>query len=432
MRLDDRRAQVLLAAGQVPAERDFELEWRVDGGETPRVALFTEAGADDRHYTVLSLMPPAAPERGQHMPRELVFVVDTSGSMAGASIRQARAALAFGLGRLGPDDRFNLIAFNSEAHALFPTALRASAANLDFALDWVRRLEAQGGTEMHGALALALRDLDPEDERLRQIVFLTDGAVGNERQLFELIHQRLGRSRLFTIGIGSAPNGFFMRKAAQFGRGSFTYIGGIDQLQERMGALFTRLESPLVRDIEVIWPAGMAVDAQPTRIPDLYLGEPVVVAAASDDLAGEIEIRARIGQRQWRQRVALAQASAGAGIGSLWARRRIEALMDQLADGRDEDAVRAEVVGLAIEHRLISRFTSFVAVDRTPARADGQDSTSAAIPNRLPQGWEFGKVFGELPRGAAGSRWHLLLGLIALALAAVAAFASRSRPHGPA
>lgn len=428
LRLDEQRAQVVLADGSVPAERDFELEWRLASGDVPGVSLFSEDGADGRHYTLLSLMPPAAAEPSRALPRELVFVVDTSGSMAGDSIHQARKALELGLSRLSANDRFNLIAFNSEAHALFPAALRASAANLAFAIDWVRRLEAEGGTEMRAALELALDDRQSSDEHLRQIVFLTDGAVGNERALFELIHQRLGRSRLFTVGIGSAPNGFFMRKAARFGRGSYTYVGSIDQVQGRIGELFKRLESPLVSDIEVQWPPGMLADMWPTRIPDLYAGEPVVLAAATEALEGDVVIRARIGGQPWQQHVALGQASPGVGIGSLWARRRIEAAMDQLADGRDEASVRAEVVPLALEHRLATRYTSFVAIDRTPARAEGEAINSAQLPNRLPQGWDFGAVFGELPRGAAGSRWHLVLGLVAIALAALLALIG-SRPR---
>ena len=427
LRLDEQRVQVVLADGSVPAERDFELEWRLAGSDVPGVSLFSEDGADGRHYTLLSLMPPAATGPARALPRELVFVVDTSGSMAGDSIRQAREALELGLGRLATGDRFNLIAFNSEAHALFPTALRASAANLAFAIDWVRRLEAEGGTEMRAALELALDDRQSTGEHLRQIVFLTDGAVGNERALFELIHQRLGRSRLFTVGIGSAPNGFFMRKAARFGRGSFTYVGNIDQVQERIGELFKRLESPLVSDIEVQWPPGTLADMWPTRIPDLYAGEPVVLAAATDALEGDVVIRAKIGGQPWQQHVALGQAGPGVGIGSLWARRRIEAAMDQLAEGRDEASVRAEVVPLALAHRLATRYTSFVAVDRTPARANDEALNSAQLPNRLPQGWDFGAVFGELPRAAAGSRWHLVVGLVAIALAALLALTGNSR-----
>ncbi len=117
-------------------------------------------------------------------------------------------------------------------------------------------------------------------ERLvRQVVFLTDGSVANEEDLFGVIRQRLGDTRLFTVGIGSAPNGHFMARAAEFGHGTFTYIGDVREVEEKMGQLFARLESPVLTGIEVRWPEGAAVEAWPPRVPDLYLGEPVVVSA---------------------------------------------------------------------------------------------------------------------------------------------------------
>jgi len=426
LRVDDRRRRIMLADGSTPADRDFELEWTIDGGEEPAVSLFFEPGPGGRNYALLSLMPPAAASEAPRQPREVVYVVDTSGSMEGDSIRQARAALALALKRLTPQDSFNVIAFASEAAPLFPAAQPASARNVAFAAAWVDRLRAEGGTEMEAALRLALAD-DGDESRIRQVVFLTDGAVGNEAGLFELIQRRLGRSRLFTVGIGSAPNGYFMRKAAEFGRGSFTYVGRIDQVGSRIGALFERLESPLVRDIEVRWSGTPGVEMWPATVPDLYLGEPVVVAAALESLQGAIVVEGRIGERRWRQRIELAGAGLGSGVGQLWARRKIDALMDRLSSGADEAQIRAEVLPLALGHELVSRYTSFVAVDRTPARPAGDDLHSARLPTNLPQGWDHAAVFGQLPHGATDSRWYLASGMAAVALAFVLLLLARRR-----
>ena len=191
--------------------------------DQPSAALFTEAWKDE-HYSLLMLMPPKTELLPEPVGRELVLVVDTSGSMHGDSIEQARAALLSALRQLRPGDRFNVIQFNSTLHALFEQAVPADRQHLQQAQRYVRGLRADGGTEMLPAMRMALEDPHPSG-LLRQVVFLTDGAVGNEQALFEAVTRNIGDSRLFTVGIGSAPNALFMTRAAKFGRGTFTYIG---------------------------------------------------------------------------------------------------------------------------------------------------------------------------------------------------------------
>ena len=190
------------------------------------------------------------------MPREVVFVIDTSGSMAGKSLTEAKAALTLALSRLTPQDSFNLIQFNSVTHRLYSTARFASDSRIHDAQRYVKGLKASGGTEMQTALAYALSQ-GPNQEaphRLRQIIFITDGLVGNENALFALLQRDLHNTRLFTVGIGSAPNGHFMRKAAQFGKGTFTHIGSTKEVQEKMNRLFLKLEHPaLYRHHHSIW-----------------------------------------------------------------------------------------------------------------------------------------------------------------------------------
>ncbi|MCB1954514.1 MAG: marine proteobacterial sortase target protein [Rhodocyclaceae bacterium] len=428
LRLDANRRQVRLSEGNTPANRDFELRWRVAPGSEPLASLFFEPGEDGAHYALLTLMPPPLRQDAPRLPREVIFVIDTSGSMEGEAIVQAREALQLALRRLHDDDAFNVIAFSSTPEAMFPSAFPATTRNVAFATSWVGNLHADGGTEMAAALEIALED-SHDEARVRQVVFLTDGAVGNEAQLFELIQRRLGRSRLFTIGIGSAPNSYFMRKAAQFGRGSFTYIGRTEDVKNHMAALFERLESPLARDIRIQWPAGAEVDMWPERIPDLYLGEPIVLAARLDTLAGDVVVEGQVGGQAWSQRVQLDKASLGSGVGSLWARRRIDGLMDRLSLGADEAEVRAEVLPLALEHQLVTRYTSFVAVDKTPVRPAGAPLAEGQVPTHMPHGWSQAAVFGELPRGATDSRWLMLTGFAALALAGALLGLARRRPE---
>jgi Ca-activated chloride channel family protein len=390
--------------GKTYADRDFELAWTLAPGRAPAAVLFSEKKGE-RHYGLLMVMPPARDRRAPAIPREAIFVIDTSGSMHGASIAQAREALELAIRRLAPADRFNVIEFNSRARALFPQARPADAGNLDIAVRWVRELRAQGGTEMAKALDLALDGREHPD-RIRQIVFLTDGAVGNEDQLLRMIRERLGDSRLFTVGIGSAPNSHFMTKAAQFGAGSFTYIGKIEEVKERMGALFSKLESPVLKGLQIDWGESQGVEACPKVVPDLYLGEPVMVMFSADRVADQVTV-AGITARN-------APLEAAGGLGTLWARAKISNLMDALREGTPEEKVRAGVIQLALEHHLVSKYTSLVAVDRTPVRAPDAALKTGAMPTNLPEGWSYDAVYGELPRGATDARFNLLAGLLLL------------------
>ncbi|MBE7423645.1 MAG: marine proteobacterial sortase target protein [Zoogloeaceae bacterium] len=415
---------VELAEGSVPANKDFELKWTPAASHAPQAALFTENQCDKR-YALLMVMPPAKEVAAARLPREVVFVIDTSGSMSGSSIAQAREALELAIARLSERDSFNVVEFNSYAKALYDEARPATAANREGAVRWVRRLQAQGGTEMALALNLALNGRE-NPGRVRQVILLTDGAVGNEDALFKLIRDKLGDSRLFTVGIGSAPNSHFMGKAAQTGRGTFTYIGKVEEVKEKMDQLFAKLESPVLKGIDIAWPGG--AEAWPKRVPDLYLGEPIVVSAALDRADGDIRLSGLRGDTPWQATLPLADARTGKGMGVLWAREKIASLIDSQRDGAKEEEVRDAVIEVALAHHLVSKYTSLVAVDKTPVRPKEDELQSGAIPTNLPEGWEYGKVFGELPQGATDSLWNLLAGFLTLLLAIGLAVTARRQP----
>jgi Ca-activated chloride channel family protein len=218
-----------------------------------------------------------------------------------------------------------------------------------------------------------------------------------------------------------------MTKAAEIGRGTFTYIGRIEEVQAKMAALFAKLESPVMKSLEVHWPAGVRAESWPARIPDLYAGEPVVIAAALDRLEGEVRLSGTRDQRAWEARVPLALNGGGAGMGSLWARGKVESLIDSIRDGAREEEVRTQVIELATAHRLVTKYTSFVAVDKTPARPSDAQLKLAAVPTNLPDGWEYDKVFGELPQGSTDSRYAMLTGALMLLLALAMLLAPQRR-----
>jgi len=414
--LTGSRWEIELEQGSVPADRDFELAWTPLAGAAPRAAVLTERQADEI-FALLMVMPPAAPAvAADPLPREVIFVLDRSGSMAGASIRQARAALKLALARLRPADRFNVVRFNHTTDRLFAHAQPADRGNLAAAQRYVDAIEADGGTEMLPALQLALAGAE-RTERLRQVIFLTDGAVGNEAQLFQVIRERLGDSRLFTVGIGSAPNGHFMREAARLGRGTFTSIGSPAAVQHAMTALLRKLEAPALADVQLELAGAGDAEVLPAPIPDLYLGEPIVVAVRARRLPSEAVVRGRFGSTPWEARVPLREAAPGAGLGVHWARARIDALLDRRRMGEPDGAVRDAVIDVALRHHLVSAYTSLVAIDVTPARPGDAGLQTHALKTSLPHGWEYEAVFG-LGQGATPGPRQLRLGLAALLLAA--------------
>lgn len=393
----DGSSQIIrLAEGVVPADRDFELTWTPAAEKAPQVGLFREHVGDADYLLAYVTPPPVDNAQQKPMPREVIFVIDNSGSMGGTSIVQAKASLLYALGRLQPGDRFNVIRFDNTMTVLFPTAVAVDAANIARANAYVGALQAEGGTEMLPAMRAALSDGNREDTSyVRQVVFLTDGAIGNEEQMFETISALRGRSRIFMVSIGSAPNTFLMTRAAELGRGAFTHIGSTDQVEERMRGLFSKLENPAVTGLSAKFSEAKG-DMTPAVLPDVYRGEPLVLATKLDKLAGSVEIKGRIGDRPWSVTVPLANAAEGKGLSKLWANRKIAdaEVSRTMRQSTPEEADKA-VLALALEHQLVTRLTSLVAVDKTPSRPDGETLKLAELPLNLPAGWDFDKVFGE-------------------------------------
>ncbi|OOZ39091.1 marine proteobacterial sortase target protein [Solemya pervernicosa gill symbiont] len=406
--------QVAFAEGPVKADRDFELHWVPASGSEPKAALFTQQH-EGRNYALLMLMPPGREVLDRiATQRDITFVIDTSGSMGGESIRQARQALLVALDRLRSGDRFNVIQFNSTTSALFPMLVEASTHNLATARRYVASLQANGGTEMRPALNAALGS-DRDRSRFHQVVFITDGAVGNEDALFALIKARLDQSRLFTVGIGSAPNSHFMSKAAQYGRGSFLYIGSTNEVQQQIDTLLSKLDYPALTDIELQLPEGVSIESYPNPIPDLYLNEPLQVVLRSEQpLPDSVVVKGKFANQQWQSRIGLGNQSQRSGVSVAWARQRIGHLMDRYRSVNEieqKSALRSAVVQTALDHHLVSKFTSLVAVDVTPARPVESTLKQHALKSELPAGWKYDKVFG-MAKTATPAQLQILIGLL--------------------
>ena len=424
--INDEVAEIRLNNTWAVTDQDFVLEWAPDKGRAPQAALFAEEKKGE-NFIYLMVMPPAENSvTDYHIPREVIFVVDVSGSMAGPSIRQAKDALVFAVSRLQPEDRFNIITFNDIVDRFFNYPMTGTKEHIQKALHFIKRLEATGGTEIEPALYEAL-DGSKNLNRIRQVIFMTDGSVGNEQQLLQTVRERLGDSRIFTIGIGSAPNSYFMRNIAERGKGTFTYIGDVKEVQERMEELYTKLENPMLTDVRLSISNQAEMEMFPDPIPDLYLGEPLTLVASTENVPEQFLLSGYYAGRYWEAEIKSRTAGGSDGISILWARQKIKSLMDSLDGGADQDEVRKNVLETALQHHLVSKYTSLVAVDVTPSRPEHENMNSKMAKTNMPKGWQYNKVF-DLPQTATVAELCFILGALALLLSLIVWFlAARER-----
>ena len=326
--------------------------------------------------------------------------------MSGQSIQQAKQALHLGLDQLSSNDWFNIIQFNSFTEAFASQALPANLNNISIAKKYVDSLYADGGTEMATALDVALTN-DKHTERIRQVIFLTDGSVGNEQDLFKIIHLKLKNSRLFTIGIGSAPNSYFMSEAATLGRGTFTYIGKTHEVKQKMMQLFHKLNHPILTDLELVWEDEEVVDYWPNPVQDLYIGEPLIVSLKLPINKDKLIITGKTFQSDWSTTLPITKSGSATGLNVLWARNKIQSLKQQISRGVNPELIKQSITKLGLEHHIVTKHTSLVAVDITASRPENASSKDKAIPVKKPHGWNM-----QIPQGATSAYLNLLLGLL--------------------
>ncbi|MGI2227993.1 marine proteobacterial sortase target protein [Shewanella frigidimarina] len=433
-------------AGKQIADRDFVLQWQANVGAVPKAATFYQTGkthladnsdersetaqrqpnpVDNNMYSLVMLMPPSVEVSEQHLiARELILVIDTSGSMSGQSITQAKQALQFALAGLRDIDSFNIIEFNSDVTMLSATPLSANSRNIGKANRFIQSLDADGGTEMRSALQTALVDsvqqdsdqTDAHSEMLRQVIFMTDGAVGNEHELYQLINDQLGDSRLFTVGIGSAPNSDFMRRAATMGRGTFTYIGKESEVQQKIEQLLNKIEQPVLTNIGLYYLDGSVPDYWPTTISDLYQNEPLWVSIKSASHQQQpIIVSGSINGQYWQQQLNFEENQAAKGIDLLWANAQITSL-ELYKDNASRDRVNKQVEALGLLYHLVTSQTSLVAVDVTPVNPLVDNPIDVQLQPHMPHGLNAAQSSQVLPQTGTASRLWLLIGFSLLGL----------------
>ncbi len=406
------------------SSKSVDLSWQLLASNQPQMSSFTEEILGE-HYTLLTFFPPKT-EVAKVIARDIIFIIDTSGSMQGGSMEQAKASLQLALLQLNNKDSFNVIAFDDDTELLFPITQMASEQNINKAQLFIDDLNADGGTEMYRPLSNALMMKKNEAQSIkaiRQIIFITDGAVANEFELMQLLNTAQGNFRLYTVGIGAAPNGYFMKKAAQFGRGSYVFIQNNNEVQQKMTHFMTKISQPAISNINLTLESQVLqqVEVYPKKIPDLYFGEPLQIALKSQFPITSVQLTGDTASTPWYQSLMIDDRESSKGISSLWARRKMESLLDSLVIGANKEKVKAQVIATSLTHQIISPYTSFIAVEKrledSSLRVKNNLSRVQKAKNNVIQAHE--SLMVAMPQTSLGWQLQFLIGITLLLLGLV-------------
>jgi Ca-activated chloride channel family protein len=391
------QARVRLKNNSVIPNKDFILRYDVAG---PNItdALLTHR-ADKGGFFTFILQPPERRTTEDVTPKELVFVLDTSGSMSGFPIEKAKETMKLALNNLYPADTFNLITFSGDTHVLFPTPVPATAENLKKAQAFLASRAGAGGTEMMQAIKTAL---DPSDSQthMRIVCFMTDGFVGNDMDIIAEVAKHRN-ARVFAFGIGGSVNRFLLDKMAEYGRGEVEYVGLNDDGSAAARRFHERIRNPLLTDISIDWNGLPVVDVYPERISDLFGAKPVILTGRyTAPAAGTFRLKGKMSGRDFVREIPVAFPESMAHhdvLASLWARSRIDNLMGQdyegIQRGMTPPDVKETITNLGLEFRLMTQFTSFVAVEEMIV-TDGGQPRRVDVPVEVPEGVNRDAVFG--------------------------------------
>jgi Ca-activated chloride channel family protein len=389
------RASVRLRDKDVIPNKDFVLRYDVSGGKIEDAILTHRAGRGG--FFTLILQPPDKTNVEDITPKELIFVLDTSGSMSGFPIEKAKETMKLALEALNPRDTFNLITFAGDTHILFPQPVPATAENLQSAQSFLASRRGGGGTEMMKAIVAALAPTSSQ-QHVRVVCFMTDGYVGNEAEIIREIG-KYSNARVFSFGIGSSVNRFLLDKMAEAGRGEVEYVALKDDGSAAARRFHERVRNPLLTDITIEWGDLPVVDVYPKRIPDVFSAKPIVITGRYTGPARRtVRLRGTYAGRSITREIAVdlpASQPKHDVLATLWARTRIDMLSH-------EQNNREEITQLGLDYRLMTPFTSFVAVEETIV-TEGGKPRRVEVPVEIPEGVSYEGVFGnEVHVAAAG------------------------------
>jgi Ca-activated chloride channel family protein len=396
-RPDVSRARIKLKNDSAIPNKDFILRYEVSGRQISD-ALLTHRSSRGGFFTLI-LQPPERVTSEDVTPKELVFVLDTSGSMNGFPIEKAKETMKLALDNLYPADTFNVITFSGDTRILFPEPVPATPENLSRAKEFLAASVSYGGTEMMKAIKAALDPSDAQDH-VRIVCFMTDGYVGNDMEIIAEI-QKHPKARVFAFGIGSSVNRFLLDKMAEQGRGEVDYVALNDDGSAAARRFHERVRNPLLTDISVDWGGLPVADVYPRRIPDLFGARPVILTGRFTAAAqGTLRLKGKMSGRDFVREIPVNFPESEPQhdvLASRWARTRIDDLMAQDFSGAQRGTMKPElketITNLGLEFRLMTQFTSFVAVEEMIV-TDGGQPRRVDVPVEVPEGVNRNTAYG--------------------------------------
>jgi Ca-activated chloride channel family protein len=428
------RRRIALARGRTVDNRDFTLRYTLAGGAVQTGAL-THADARGGFFSLL-IEPPAAPQANAIAAREIVFVLDTSGSMQGEPIEASKAFMRRALATLRSNDYFRIVQFNYTPREFSAGPVPATRENIARGQRFVAGLAAGGGTEVASAMQQAF-SVPQQPNTLRLVVFLSDGYIGNEAEILGDLARMIGDARVYAFGVGSSVNRYLLSEMARRGRGFARYIDPTETSHQAALELAGRLETPLLTDISIDWGGLNPEGVSPNLIPDLFAGDSLrVLGRFTGSREATVTIAGKANGRpvSFPVRLRLAQdrpnaGRSGAAIPIAWARSQIADLMADYTTPPElrtlrlsEDGLKERVIRLGLDYSLVTDWTSFVAVSNRIVNNDPDAAKDASIPLPMPEGVGpnayGGEVYGLMPSsfGGASAPEPGVLALIALLL----------------
>lgn len=403
-------AEIKLAQEKTIPNKDFILRYKVAGAET-QATILTQKDEKGGHFGVY-LIPAVKYNPQEIVPKDVVFLMDTSGSQSGAPIAQSKELMRRFINGLNPKDTFTIIDFASTSTKLSTEPLKNTSANRAKALAYVNRLDANGGSELMNGINEVLNFPPAPDGRLRSIVLLTDGLIGNDMQVIGEVQKRLkAGNRLYVFGVGPSSNRFVLNRLAEIGRGKVEILPPEEPAQKVADKFFRDLNNPVLTNIEVSWVGeGKKPIVYPLQPTDLFANQPLVLFGKKEDRKnGQLKVTGIMAGGQRYEKVLnvnFDQVTGNSGIAQLWGRARIKQLMNQIYAGETSTLVKM-VTDTALQYRLMSNYTAFVAVSEE-VRVDPKDKKlSQQVPVNLPQGMQpmpapmYGGGSSTVPEGSS-------------------------------
>ncbi|BDC50388.1 inter-alpha-trypsin inhibitor domain-containing protein [Bryobacterales bacterium F-183] len=395
---------VALKNAQSIPNKDFILRYAAAGAKIKDAVLLHRNPTNHDGFFTLIMQPPDRVAESEITPKEIVFVIDTSGSMHGYPMDKIKETIRYAFDGLHPRDTFNLITFSGDEHILFPKPVPATRENINTAWEFMKTRDGRGGTEMMKAIRAAFAGMEDHPEKVRIVCFMTDGEVGNDMEILAEI-RRNSNARVFAFGIGNSVNRFLLDGMGRQGRGETQFVTLTEDGSAAAKTFHQRVHSPLLTDIQIDWNGLPIADVYPQRINDMFAAKPLVLNGRFDGkFTGKrtIRIHGKVAGKPYQKDIEIDFAAANEKhnvLATMWARRKVEELTASdyrnINYGNPNAEVKQQITDLGLKFRLMTQFTSFVAVEDKVVNEGGRQHT-VQVPVEMPEGVSYDRVGGEM------------------------------------